>query len=280
MSSYQLYNQVTAETSKQTTLRYSSSFSMAIKLLHKDLRQPIYDVYGLVRFADEIVDTFHDFDKPKLLAQFKLDTYTAIEQGVSLNPILHRFQLTVNKYNIGLELVDAFFNSMEMDLSKQEYDATTYQNYIYGSAEVVGLMCLHIFCDGDKQKYERLKPSAQSLGAAFQKVNFLRDIKADFEGLERMYFPDCDFTNFKQTDKQKIEEDIQADFTAALEGIKLLPTKARFGVYVAYKYYYNLFLKIKHTQHHAILQTRIRIPDYGKLYIFAKAKIRSKLNLL
>ena len=280
MSSYQLYNQVTAETSKQTTLMYSSSFSSAIKLLHKDLRQPIYDVYGLVRYADEIVDTFHDFDKAKLLAQFKIDTYTAIEQGVSLNPILHRFQLTFRKYNIGQDLVEAFFNSMEMDLCKQDYDAAAYQNYIYGSAEVVGLMCLHIFCDGNKEKYEQLRSSAQSLGAAFQKVNFLRDIKADFEGLERMYFPNCDFTNFKPEDKQAIEADIQADFSAALKGIKLLPIKARFGVYVAYKYYYTLYKKIRNTQHDSILHTRIRIPDYGKLFILAKAKIRSQLNLL
>jgi phytoene/squalene synthetase len=280
MSTFQLYNQVTAETSKQTTLMYSSSFSSAIKLLHKDLRQPIYDVYGLVRYADEIVDTFHDFDKAKLLAQFKIDTYTAIEQGVSLNPILHRFQLTFRKYNIGQDLVEAFFNSMEMDLSKQDYDAAAYQNYIYGSAEVVGLMCLHIFCDGNKEKYEQLRSSAQSLGAAFQKVNFLRDIKADFEGLERMYFPNCDFTNFKPEDKQQIEGDIQADFSAALKGIKALPIKARFGVYVAYKYYYTLYKKIRKTQHDSILHTRIRIPDYGKLFILAKAKIRSQLNLL
>jgi len=280
MSSYQLYNQVTAETSKQTTLMYSSSFSSAIKLLNKDLRQPIYDIYGLVRYADEIVDTFHDFDKAKLLAQFKIDTYNAIEQGISLNPILHRFQLTFRKYNIGQDLVEAFFNSMEMDLSKQDYDAAAYQNYIYGSAEVVGLMCLHIFCDGNKEKYEQLRSSAQSLGAAFQKVNFLRDIKADFEGLERMYFPNCDFTNFKPEDKQQIEADIQADFSAALKGIKLLPIKARFGVYVAYKYYYTLYKKIRKTQHDSILHTRIRIPDYGKLFILAKAKIRSQLNLL
>ena len=280
MSTFQLYNQVTAETSKQTTLMYSSSFSSAIKLLHKDLRQPIYDVYGLVRYADEIVDTFHDFDKAKLLAQFKIDTYTAIEQGISLNPILHRFQLTFRKYNIGQDLVEAFFNSMEMDLSKQDYDAAAYQNYIYGSAEVVGLMCLHIFCDGNKEKYEQLRSSAQSLGAAFQKVNFLRDIKADFEGLERMYFPNCDFTNFKPEDKQQIEADIQADFSAALKGIKALPIKARFGVYVAYKYYYTLYKKIRNTQHDSILHTRIRIPDYGKLFILAKAKIRSQLNLL
>ena len=280
MSTFQLYNQVTAETSKQTTLMYSSSFSSAIKLLHEDLRQPIYDVYGLVRYADEIVDTFHDFDKAKLLAQFKIDTYTAIDQGISLNPILHRFQLTFRKYNIGQDLVEAFFNSMEMDLSKQDYDAAAYQNYIYGSAEVVGLMCLHIFCDGNKEKYEQLRSSAQSLGAAFQKVNFLRDIKADFEGLERMYFPNCDFTNFKPEDKQQIEADIQADFSAALKGIKLLPIKARFGVYVAYKYYYTLYKKIRKTQHDSILHTRIRIPDYGKLFILAKAKIRSQLNLL
>ncbi len=280
MSTFQLYNQVTAETSKQTTLMYSSSFSSAIKLLNKDLRQPIYDIYGLVRYADEIVDTFHDFDKAKLLAQFKIDTYTAIDQGISLNPILHRFQLTFRKYNIGQDLVEAFFNSMEMDLSKQDYDAAAYQNYIYGSAEVVGLMCLHIFCDGNKEKYEQLRSSAQSLGAAFQKVNFLRDIKADFEGLERMYFPNCDFTNFKPEDKQQIEADIQADFSAALKGIKLLPIKARFGVYVAYKYYYTLYKKIRKTQHDSILHTRIRIPDYGKLFILAKAKIRSQLNLL
>lgn len=280
MSSFDLYNQVTAEASKKTTLMYSSSFSLAIKLLHVDLRQPIYDVYGLVRFADEIVDTFHDFDKAALLSQFKKDTYHAIEQGVSLNPILHRFQLTVNKYNIELDLVEAFFKSMEMDLSKQAYDAQAYQTYIYGSAEVVGLMCLHIFCDGDKVIYESLKPAAQRLGAAFQKVNFLRDIKADYEGLERMYFPNCDFTNFKVEDKQQIEADIQADFTAALDGIKLLPLKARFGVYVAFKYYYTLYKKIKNTEHHSILKMRIRIPDYKKLLILANASIRSQLNLL
>ena len=280
MSSIQLYNQVTANASKQTTLMYSSSFSLAIKLLHADLRQPIYDIYGLVRFADEIVDTFHDYDKAALLDQFKKDTYTAIEQGVSLNPILHRFQMTFRKYNIGYDLVDAFFASMEMDLSKQEYDAAAYQTYIYGSAEVVGLMCLHVFCDGDQAQYELLKPAAQRLGSAFQKVNFLRDIKADFEGLERMYFPNCDFTNFKEEDKRQIEADIQKDFSAALDGIKGLTLKARFGVYVAFKYYYTLYKKIKKTKHHSILKMRIRIPDYKKLLILANASIRSQLNLL
>jgi phytoene/squalene synthetase len=279
MSTLNLYDQATAYSSKYTTLMYSSSFSSAIKLLHKDLRQPIFDIYGFVRFADEIVDTFHDYDKVALLQQFKLDTYQALSQGISMNPILHRFQLTFNKYKIDTALLDAFLLSMEMDLSKQQYDDQTYNTYIYGSAEVVGLMCLYIFCEGNQAQFEELKPSAQSLGAAFQKVNFLRDIKADFEGLDRMYFPNCDFSNFSQADKDKIEEDIQNDFSMALAGIKHLPLKARFGVYVAFKYYYSLFKKIKKVHPHSILKTRIRIPDYGKIFILAKASIRSQLNL-
>ena len=280
MSDLKLYNEVTGLSSKTTTLLYSSSFSSAIKLLHSDLRQPIYDIYGFVRFADEIVDTFHGFDKATLLAQFKKDTYLAIEQGISLNPILHRFQLTFSKYKIDTALLEAFLVSMEMDLNKQEYDLATYQTYIYGSAEVVGLMCLHIFCEGNKAEFEKLKPAAKHLGAAFQKVNFLRDIKADFEGLDRMYFPNCDFSKFTQTDKELIEADIQADFEEALRGIKMLPLKARFGVYVAFKYYYSLFKKIKKTNHEAILKARIRIPTPGKLFIVAKATLRSQLNLL
>jgi phytoene synthase len=243
------------------------------------LRQPIFDIYGFVRFADEIVDTFHDYDKAALLHQFKLDTYQAIAQGISMNPILHRFQLTFNKYKIDVALLDAFLLSMEMDLSKQQYDVNTYNTYIYGSAEVVGLMCLYIFCEGNHAQFEELKPSARSLGAAFQKVNFLRDIKADFEGLDRMYFPNCDFSKFTQQDKDQIEEDIQNDFSMALTGIKHLPLKARFGVYVAFKYYYSLFKKIKKVHPHSILKTRIRIPDYGKIFILAKASIRSQLNL-
>ena len=280
MSDLQLYNEVTGLSSKTTTLLYSSSFSSAIKLLHTDLRQPIYDIYGFVRFADEIVDTFHGFDKATLFEQFKKDTYLALEQGISLNPILHRFQLTYSKYKIDPALLEAFLVSMEMDLKKQQYDVATYQTYIYGSAEVVGLMCLHIFCEGDVAQFEKLKPSAKHLGAAFQKVNFLRDIKADFEGLDRMYFPNCDFSNFTQADKELIEADIQADFEEALQGIKMLPLKARFGVYVAFKYYYSLFKKIKKTQPDAILKTRIRIPTPGKLFIVAKATLRSQLNLL
>ncbi len=280
MSDLKLYNKVTGLSSKTTTLLYSSSFSSAIKLLHTDLRKPIYDIYGFVRFADEIVDTFHEYDKATLFDQFKKDTYLAIAQGISLNPILHRFQMTYNKYKIDPALLEAFLVSMEMDLNKQQYDLATYQTYIYGSAEVVGLMCLSIFCEGDMVQFEKLKPSAKHLGAAFQKVNFLRDIKADFEGLDRMYFPNCDFSNFTLTDKAIIETDIQADFEEALKGIKMLPLKARFGVYVAFKYYYSLFKKIKKTQPDAILKNRIRIPTPGKIFIVAKAALRSQLNLL
>lgn len=280
MSSLQLYDQVTAQSSKYTTLLYSSSFSSAIGLLDKSLRQPIYDIYGFVRFADEIVDTFHDYDKAYLLANFKADTYEALDKGISLNPILHRFQLTYNQFNIDRSLLDAFLYSMEMDLCQQYHNQDSYNQYIFGSAEVVGLMCLKIFCNGNEAQYELLKPSAQRLGAAFQKVNFLRDIKADFVGMERMYFPNCDFSNFTMVDKEAIEEDIQSDFDAALLGIKALPVQCRFGVYVAFKYYYSLFKKIKRTQHTALLSSRIRISDYGKLFILFNAKIRTSLNLL
>ena len=275
-----LFHQVSQECSRITTELYSTSFSSSIRLLHKDLRTPIFNIYGFVRFADEIVDTFHEFDKVKLLADFKKATYEAIEQKISLNPILHSFQLTVNQYNIDHSLIDAFLKSMEMDLGKKQYDRNGYEEYIYGSAEVVGLMCLYVFCNGDKNSYEQLRPYACSLGSAFQKVNFLRDLKADFEGLDRMYFPGCDFSNFTQEDKIKIEQDIQRDFDHAYEGIVQLPLKARFGVYVAYKYYLSLFKKIKKLQPQKILDTRVRIPDHGKVFILAKAGIRSQLNLL
>lgn len=275
-----LFHQVSQECSRITTELYSTSFSSSIRLLHKDLRTPIFNIYGFVRFADEIVDTFHEFDKAKLLADFKKATYEAIDQKISLNPILHSFQLTVNEYNIDHSLIDAFLKSMEMDLGKKQYDRNGYEEYIYGSAEVVGLMCLYVFCNGDKNSYEHLKPYACSLGSAFQKVNFLRDLKADFEGLDRMYFPGCDFSNFTQEDKIKIEQDIQSDFDHAYEGIVQLPLKARFGVYVAYKYYLSLFKKIKKLQPQKILDTRVRIPDHGKVFILAKAGIRSQLNLL
>lgn len=275
-----LFHKVSQLCSRITTEEYSTSFSSAIRLLHKDLRTPIYNIYGFVRFADEIVDTFHGHDKAALLSQFRKDTYDAIEQGISLNPILHSFQLTVNHYHIDLELIDAFFHSMEMDLGKQQYDTHRYQEYIYGSAEVVGLMCLYVFCERDTQLYQRLKPSAQSLGAAFQKVNFLRDVKADHQQLDRTYFPDVDFRNFTDKCKQKIEMDIAADFKHAFEGILELPWKARFGVYVAYKYYLSLFKKIKRTEPSQILEQRIRIPNYHKAMIVLRAGVKNQLRLI
>jgi phytoene/squalene synthetase len=249
-------------------------------MLHVDLRQPIHNIYGFVRFADEVVDTFHEFDKEMLLAEFKEQTYLAIDRGISLNPILQSFQKTVNEYGIDRGLIDAFFHSMELDLEKKEYDQGGYEEYIYGSAEVVGLMCLYVFCNGDQRLFDSLKDPARSLGAAFQKVNFLRDLKADFEGMERVYFPGCDFRDFSSEQKRCIEEDIQRDFDHAYEGIIRLPLKSRFGVYVAYKYYLSLFKKIKRLQPQRILEERVRIPNYGKMVIVAKAGLRSQLNLL
>lgn len=275
-----LFHKVSQLCSRVTTEEYSTSFSSAIRLLHNDLRVPIYNIYGLVRFADEIVDTFHQHDKEVLLKEFKATTFEAIERKISLNPILHSFQLTVNQYNISLDLVEAFFRSMEMDLHKQAYDEKQYNDYIYGSAEVVGLMCLFVFCDGDKDLYAKLKPSAQSLGAAFQKVNFLRDLKADYHSLNRTYFPGVDFSNFTWHTKAQIEEDIAADFRHAYEGILMLPWKARFGVYVAYKYYLSLFNKIRKTQPSQILETRIRIPNYHKAMILVRAGVKNQLKLI
>ena len=275
-----LFHTVSQECSKLTTERYSTSFSSAIKLLHQSIRTPIYNIYGFVRFADEIVDTFHEFEKEGLLARFKAETYRAIEEKISLNPILQSFQITVNEFNIDHALIESFFVSMEMDLDKTKYDDIGYEEYIYGSAEVVGLMCLYVFCDGDQKAYENLRPSAQSLGAAFQKVNFLRDLKADYEQLNRTYFPEVDFSNFTASMKEQIEQDIAADFTAAYEGILQLPEKARFGVYVAYKYYVSLFKKIKKSQPSLLLNNRIRIPNYSKAFILMRAGVRSQFNIL
>jgi phytoene synthase len=275
-----LFHDVSQECSKITTERYSTSFSSAIRMLHADLRTPIYNIYGFVRFADEIVDSFHEHKKEDLLAKFKLETYAAIEQGISLNPILHSFQITVNQFDIDHDLIEAFFKSMEFDLSKQEYDQAGYEEYIYGSAEVVGLMCLYVFCDGNKMQYEALVPHARSLGAAFQKVNFLRDVKADFQQLNRVYFPGVDFSHFTTDMKAEIEADIAKDFHHAYEGIVKLPLKARFGVYVAYKYYLSLFRKIKQMGPSQILEERIRIPDYAKAWVAAKAVVRTQLNIL
>lgn len=275
-----LFHSVSGECSRQVTVRYSTSFSSAIKLLHRDLQQPIFNIYGFVRFADEIVDTFHEHNKQQLLAQFKNETFAAIERRISLNPILNSFQATVNQYNIDHHLISAFFSSMESDLTQNRYDRQGYEEYIYGSAEVVGLMCLYIFCEGDEAMYQRLKQPARALGAAFQKVNFLRDIKADFLDLSRVYFPGCDFHNFTERDKLKIQEDIETDFKSAYKGILQLPLKARFGVYVAYKYYYSLFRKIRRIEPQFILQQRVRIPNYHKAYIVLRASVKNSLRLI
>jgi 15-cis-phytoene synthase len=274
------FNAVSNKSSQITTKEYSTSFSSAIRLLHHDMQQPIYNIYGFVRFADEIVDTFHNYDKASLLEEFKRDTYAAIQRGISVNPILNSFQQTVNIYNIEHDLIESFFHSMEMDLSQKRYDTKNFNEYVYGSAEVVGLMCLYVFCEGKKELYDKLKYSARSLGAAFQKVNFLRDIKADYNGLSRMYFPGCDFNNFTEQDKRLIEADIYNDFKAAYAGILKLPLKSRFGVYVAYKYYLSLFKKIKELEPARVLEARIRIPDHRKIMIVLRAGVKNQLGLL
>jgi len=275
-----LFQQVSEYCSRITTEAYSTSFASAIRLLHKDLRKPIYNIYGFVRFADEIVDTFHGYDRHALLTQFREDTYLAIERRISLNPILHSFQLTVNDYKMDHSLIEAFFKSMQMDLEKTRYDQDAYHEYIYGSAEVVGLMCLYVFCEGNKKIFDHLKPYARSLGAAFQKVNFLRDIKSDYNDLHRTYFPGIDFNNFTSHMKDSIEKDIAKDFSHAYEGILQLPLKARFSVYVAYKYYLSLFEKIKSVQPACIMVERIRIPNYWKLLIIIRARLKNQLRLI
>ena len=276
----QLFHDVSRACSKFTTHIYSTSFASAIKLLHQDLQAPVYNIYGFVRFADEIVDTFHDYNKEELLSEFKTETFRALERRISLNPILNSFQLTVHQYEINPQLIEAFFKSMEADLLQTTYDQKGYQEYIYGSAEVVGLMCLTIFCESDRTQFLRLKPYAQSLGAAFQKVNFLRDVKADYQQLERTYFPGVDFTNFTADSKKDIEEEILADFRNAYQGIRQLPLKARFGVYVAYKYYLSLFNKIKRTRAEKMLDQRIRIPNYSKALIVVRAGVKNQLKLI
>jgi phytoene/squalene synthetase len=276
----QLFHKVSGNCSRLVAEEYSTSFCSAIRLLHKDMRPHIFNIYGFVRFADEIVDSFHDHDKAILLAEFKSDTYEAIERQISLNPILNSFQATVRKYDIDLSLVNSFFQSMEHDLTKSQYDRAEYEDYIYGSAEAVGLMCLYVFTSGDRQLYAQLAEPARALGSAFQKVNFLRDLKDDTHTLSRMYFPGCDPDDFGESDKMKIETDIQNDFIKACKGISCLPIQARFGVYVAYKYYYSLFKKIKQTHSKNILQKRIRIPDYHKLMIVLKAGLKHQLNLI
>lgn len=275
-----LYEKTTFGCSKLITELYSTSFTLGIKTLDKKLHAPIFAIYGFVRYADEIVDTFHDFDKKMLLDRYKDETYRAIEEKISLNPILHSFQKIVREYKIEHELIAAFLHSMEMDLYNIVYDENGYDEYIYGSAEVVGLMCLRVFCEGNEQLYDKLKADARSLGAAFQKVNFLRDLKSDFSERGRVYFPGVDFNNFDVSAKKQIEDDIQKDFDNAYRGIMGLPDGAKKGVYLAYVYYLKLFSRIKQTSANRIQHERIRVPDRIKFALLAKTLVQSGFNVL
>jgi 15-cis-phytoene synthase len=276
----ELFDMISKKSSKLTTITYSTSFSLGIRVFSKRFHDPIYAIYGFVRFADEIVDSFHGYDKEKLLDNFRRDTYAAIEDKISLNPILNNFQWSVNKYKIEKELIDTFLRSMEMDLHKDDYDREGYEEYILGSAEVVGLMCLRVFCEGDEEKYHTLKPSAMRLGAAFQKINFLRDLSHDYHGLGRSYFPGVDIKQFDDAAKTKIEQEIDADFKAGLEGIRKLPDGARFGVYLAYIYFYTLFKKIRGLSASRLMQERVRVPDPEKYLLLVSSFTKDKLNLL
>ncbi len=275
-----LYHETCQACSQLVTNRYSTSFSLGIRMFGKRFRPPIYAIYGFVRLADEIVDTMHDFDRAVLLERFRQDTWQAIEEGVSLHPILHSFQQVVNRYGIERELIEAFLDSMAMDLNHSRYVDGLYQKYIYGSAEVVGLMCLRVFCEGNDALYERLKAPARSLGAAFQKVNFLRDLRSDYDERGRVYFPGVDFDNFTNEDKAAIEQDILKDFSDAYAGIVQLPPGVRLGVYVAYIYYLELFRKIRRTAAEKIRQQRIRVPNARKIYLLCASAVRLRLNML
>jgi phytoene/squalene synthetase len=276
----ELYDKVSLRCSRLTTKAYSTSFSLGILCLNKELRDPIYSIYGFVRFADEIVDTFHEFNKPDLFKRFKEETYRAIEDGISLNPILHSFQAAVHKYNIDKSSIDLFLRSMEMDLSLKSYDDQGLKDYILGSAEVVGLMCLRVFVKGNDVWYEKLKPYAMSLGSAFQKINFLRDLQADYLHMGRTYFPNLDLSQFDEDKKREIESSIKADFDEGLKGIKMLPRSSRFGVYVAYMYYIALFNKIKNTPCERVLESRIRIRNRHKATLLAYSYLRHQLNII
>ena len=275
-----IFDMISKKSSKLTTNTYSTSFSLGIKVFNKKYHNPVYAIYGFVRFADEIVDSFHGFDKKKLLAKFRADTYEAIEDGISLNPIINSFQWVVNKYNIDHELIDLFLQSMEMDLDQKQHDKDSFEKYILGSAEVVGLMCLQVFVEGDRTEYEKLKPSAMALGSAFQKVNFLRDLNADKNELGRSYFPGLDVFSLTEDSKAKIIDDIEADFKLANEGIKLLPEGARFGVHLAYIYYLSLLRKIKRTHSSEILKKRVRVPDFEKYRLLLSSAVKHAFNLL
>lgn len=280
MDALKLYDEVCRACSVLTTKSYSTSFSMGIRFLGPSLRQPIYSIYGFVRFADEIVDSFHHVDKAKLFNRFKEDTAMALSDRISLNPILHAFQEVYHTYNLDREHVNLFLRSMEWDLHKLDYDRTGFEEYIVGSAEVVGLMCLKVFVNGDQQEYDRLKPYAERLGAAFQKINFLRDMKADFAEMGRTYFPNLDMTSFNEETKSRIEEEIDADFQEAYKGILQLPQSSRLGVYIAYIYYQRLFQKIRSLPSERILVERVRIPNTRKATLAVSSYLRHSFNLL
>lgn len=275
-----LFDRVSIECSKLTTKTYSTSFSLGILFLHRHLRNPIYAIYGFVRFADEIVDSFHGFNKRELLTAFRNDTNTALQDRISLNPVLNAFQAVVDRFQIDRKWIDIFLDSMEMDLSCQTHDEESYKKYIFGSAEAVGLMCLHVFTNGDAVLFEQLKPYAMRLGAAFQKVNFLRDAQADNVLLGRTYFPSVNLGNFSKEEKETIEGEIEADFHEALKGIKMLPVTARKGVYLAYYYYWVLFKKIKRLPADRILVERIRIPNFQKLVLMVESHLKYQLNII
>lgn len=276
-----IFDSVSQDCSKIVTRSYSTSFSLATKMLSKSIRDDIYNLYGFVRLADEIVDSFHDYKKKDLFKQFEEDLEYALEFKISLNPILNAFQYTYHKYNIERDLVDAFMNSMRLDLHKTVYSTEEeFKNYIYGSADVVGLMCLAIFVKGDKKKYDELKDMAMSLGSAFQKVNFLRDLKADHDDLNRTYFPNTDLSNLDEPSKLLIIEDIENDFTNGLKGIRKLPIEAKFGVFMAYRYYSQLLKKLKRTPASQIKTTRIRVPNYKKLELLTRSYVKYQLNLM
>lgn len=276
-----LFDTVSYDCSKLVTKAYSTSFSLATKMLYKPIRNDIYHIYGFVRLADEIVDSFHDYDKEALFDLFSNELELALKNKISLNPILNSFQYTFHKYNLDKDLVDAFMNSMRLDLHKSKYlTLEEFNNYIYGSADVVGLMCLRVFVKGDDAKYNELKDSAMALGSAFQKVNFLRDLKADFDGLNRSYFPKTDLNNLDETSKQDIIKDIEADFEKGLAGIKRLPIEAKFGVFMAYRYYHKLLKKLKNTPAPQIKSTRIRVSDPQKVELLMRSYVKYQLNLI
>mgnify|MGYP000689625398 FL=1 len=276
-----LFDSVSYHCSKIVTKSYSTSFSLATKMLAKSIRADIYNIYGFVRFADEIVDSFHDYDKKILLNNFSRDMEEALDNRISLNPILNSFQYTYHKYQIDKHLVDSFMESMRLDLHKSNYlTEEEFKKYIYGSADVVGLMCLKVFVKGDSAKYNELKDSAMSLGSAFQKVNFLRDLKADHEGLDRSYFPNADLNNLDEMAKLDIIQDIEQDFAKGLQGIKMLPIEAKFGVFMAYRYYNQLLKKLKKTPALQIKQARIRVSNHKKIELLMRSYVKYQLNLM